>query len=155
MSKTRIAVAGAGYIGLAHMGLAQASPTCTLSAIVDPAPAAEAVAARAGVPLYKSLEAMLAQERPEGVVLATPNVLHVPQAEQCIAAGVPILLEKPIAPTVAEGERLAAVVARTGAKVLIGHHRAQPDHGARQGDHRAGHAGQAGRRDGQRALLQA
>ncbi len=37
--KTRIAVAGAGLIGLAHIEVAQKSPTCTLSAIVDPAPA--------------------------------------------------------------------------------------------------------------------
>ena len=38
--KTRIAVAGAGYIGQAHMDVAQKSPTCTLSAVVDPSPAA-------------------------------------------------------------------------------------------------------------------
>ena len=55
MSKTRIAVTGAGYVGLAHVAVVQASPTCTLSAIVDPAPAAEIAAAKAGVPLYKSL----------------------------------------------------------------------------------------------------
>jgi predicted dehydrogenase len=58
------------------------------------------------------------------VILATPNQLHVPQALQCIKAGLPILLEKPIASTLAEGEQLVRVVAKTGAKVLIGHHRA-------------------------------
>ena len=52
MSKTRIAVAGAGYIGQAHMAAAQASSTVTLSAIVDPSPAAADTAAKAGVPLY-------------------------------------------------------------------------------------------------------
>jgi predicted dehydrogenase len=124
MSKIRIAVAGAGYIGLAHMDVAQESPTCILSAIVDPAPAAKAIAARAGVPLYPSLDELLSKDRPDGVILATPNQLHVPQALQCIKAGVPILLEKPIAPTLAEGEQLVKAVAETGAKVLIGHHRA-------------------------------
>jgi predicted dehydrogenase len=124
MEKTRIAIAGVGTIGLAHMAVAQASHTCSLSAIVDPSPGAVAIAANAGVPLYTSIEELLAQNRPDGLILATPNSLHVPQALQCIAANLPILLEKPIATTVAEGQRLVDEVARTGAKVLIGHHRA-------------------------------
>src|SRR5580765_3457947 len=70
MAKTRIAVAGAGYIGLAHMAVAQRSPTCALSAIVDPAPAAQAVADKAGTPLYTSLDDLFAKDRPDGVILA-------------------------------------------------------------------------------------
>jgi len=124
MNKTRIAVAGAGYIGLAHIGVVQTSVSCELSAIVDPSPAAAAVAQQAGVPLYASLDELLAKDRPDGVVLATPNALHVPQAMQCIAAQVPVLLEKPIATKVAEGQLLVDAVDQTGAKVLIGHHRA-------------------------------
>ena len=124
MNKTRIAVAGAGYIGLAHMGVAQQSATCGLCAVVDPSPAAAATAAKAGVPLYKSLDELFAADKPDGVVLATPNQLHVAHALQCIAAGVPTLLEKPIAPTVAEGKRIVKAVDESGARVLIGHHRA-------------------------------
>ncbi|MDW3686005.1 Gfo/Idh/MocA family oxidoreductase [Cupriavidus sp. CV2] len=124
MSRTKIAVAGAGYIGQAHMAVTQNSPTCSLSAIVDPAPAAEAVAAVAGVALYKTLDELLANSRPDGVILATPNQLHFPHAMQCIEAGLPILLEKPITPTVQEGERLVNAIEETGAKVLVGHHRA-------------------------------
>jgi predicted dehydrogenase len=124
MNKTRIAVAGAGYIGQAHMGVAQQSPSCTLAAIVDPAPAAAEIAAKAGVPLYRSLEELFGKDRPDGVVLATPNQLHVEHAMQCIAAGVPMLLEKPIASTVAEAERLVAIADEKRARILIGHHRA-------------------------------
>jgi predicted dehydrogenase len=123
LAKTRIAVAGAGQIGRAHMKVAQASATCTLSAIVDPSPAAARAAAEAGVPHYDSLEGLLARDRPEGLILATPNPLHVPQALQCIAAGVPALIEKPLATSVAEGERLLAAAAGK-AKLLVGHHRA-------------------------------
>ena len=124
MAKTRIAVAGAGYIGQAHMGVAAASATCLLSAVVDPSPAAVETARRAGVPLYASLDELIAKDRPDGVILATPNPLHVPQALQCIAAGLPTLLEKPIAPTVAEAERLVQVAEAKAARLLIGHHRA-------------------------------
>jgi predicted dehydrogenase len=123
-AKTRIAVAGAGYIGQAHMGVAQASATCTLSAIVDPAPAAAAIAEKAGVPLYRTLDELLAKDRPDGIVLATPNQLHVEHARICLAAGVPTLLEKPVAPTVKEAQALVDEIERSGVKVLIGHHRA-------------------------------
>ena len=124
MPPTRIAVAGAGAIGLAHIAVLQGSAVCALSAIVDPAPGAVAIAAKAGVRLYASIGDLLATDRPDGLVLATPNALHLPQGLQCIEARLPILLEKPIATTVAEGEQLVRAVDATGAKVLIGHHRA-------------------------------
>ena len=120
--RTRIAVAGAGYIGLAHIGALRESGTCSLSAIVDPAPGAAKRAAEAGVPLFASLDELLRQARPDGVVLATPNELHVPQALQCIDAGLPTLVEKPLASSVAEGEKL--VQAARNVSVLVGHHRA-------------------------------
>jgi predicted dehydrogenase len=124
MTKTRIAVAGAGTIGLAHMAAARASHSCELSAIVDPAPAAKAHAEAAGVPLYASLAELFAKDKPDGVVLATPNALHLAQALECIEARLPMLLEKPIAPTVAEAQQLVAAADRAQAKILIGHHRA-------------------------------
>ena len=124
MTKARIAVAGAGLIGRVHMKLAQQSPTCTLSAVVDPAPAASEAAARAGVACYRSLDDLLRSDRPDGVILATPNQLHVPQALQCIQARLPALVEKPLAPTVDEGERLVRAADAAGAKILVGHHRA-------------------------------
>ena len=58
------------------------------------------------------------------MVLATPNALHVPHALLCIQAGLPLLLEKPIAATVAEAEILVRAVDEKQARVLIGHHRA-------------------------------
>jgi predicted dehydrogenase len=124
MSKTRIAVVGAGLIGQAHIAVVQASPTVQLHAVVDPSPAAKALAARAGVPHYASLDELLATDRPDGIVLATPNALHVQQATACIDAGVPCLVEKPIAPTVVEAQRLVDHAEARGAKVLVGHHRA-------------------------------
>jgi predicted dehydrogenase len=122
--RTRIAVAGAGYIGLAHIAALQASTTCALAAIVDPSPAAKKAAAGAGVPLFSSIEELLRKDRPDGIVLATPNQLHVPQALQCLEARLPTFVEKPIAPTVRDGEKLAREVESKKARVLIGHHRA-------------------------------
>ncbi len=119
-----IAVAGAGAMGLAHIARIRANPGCVLSAIVDPAPASQAFAMREAVPHFASLDALFAKQRPDGIVLATPNQLHLEHALRCIAAGVPTLLEKPIAPSITEAEQICTAIDAARAKVLIGHHRA-------------------------------
>jgi predicted dehydrogenase len=124
MSKIKIAVTGAGYIGLAHMNVTVASSTVQLSAIVDPSPNAVAIAQKYGVPLYASLAELFTKNKPDGVILATPNQLHLSQAKECMDAGVPCLLEKPITPTIKEAEELVAYEKAKNAVVLIGHHRA-------------------------------
>jgi len=123
MGKLQIAVAGAGLIGRTHIGLIQASNECRLTAIVDPAPGAVEIARAASVTLHPTLSALFARERPDGVIVATPNQLHVQNGLECIASRVAVLIEKPIADSVAEGERLRDAAERAGAKILVGHHR--------------------------------
>jgi predicted dehydrogenase len=123
MEKLSIAVAGAGLIGRTHIALIRASAECVLSAIVDPAPVAAETARAAGVPLYPSLTALFAAARPDGIIVATPNQLHVENALACIEAGVAALVEKPIADSLAEGMRLRDAAESVNAKILIGHHR--------------------------------
>lgn len=123
MASLRIAVAGAGLIGRRHMELIAASPACMLAAIVDPAPAATAMAQISGVPHHTSLASLMAGPHPDGVIIATPNHLHVANALECIAAGVPALIEKPVAHTMEEGLRLARAASQTRVPLLVGHHR--------------------------------
>ena len=87
MSKLRIAVAGAGLIGRTHIQVLGQSPSAELCAVADPAPASAALAAQQGVPHFEDLAELLSQVRPDGVILATPNALHVPQALQCLEIG--------------------------------------------------------------------
>src|ERR1700693_5407831 len=100
MKKTRIAVAGAGSIGRRHIELIRQRDDCELAAIVDPAPAAAALAREADVPVHKTLADLFASERPHGVSAATPNSMHVQNGVDCVAHGVPVLIEKPIADSV-------------------------------------------------------
>lgn len=123
-AKVSIAVAGAGLIGRAHIAAIQAQADLRLAALVDPSPAARPWAEQLGCAWFAGLDALLQVQVPDGIVLATPNALHVPQALQCIEVGVPCLLEKPIAPTVEEAEQLVQAVQAHKADVLIGHHRA-------------------------------
>ena len=118
-----IAVAGAGLIGRRHIEMIVKNADCALSAIVDPAPTAVDYAHSLGVPVYGSLTDLLTQDRPHGVVLATPNQLHVDQTLECIAARVPVLVEKPVAHTLEAGIRLCEAAEAAGVPVLVGHHR--------------------------------
>ena len=124
MSRVNIAVAGAGAIGRAHIAVMAQSSRCRLCAIADPSESAQALAKAHDVAWYASLDELLANASPDGVILATPNPMHVPQALVCIAAGVPVLVEKPIAHTVSDAQKLVQATQAHRAKVLIGHHRA-------------------------------
>ncbi|MBR1134107.1 Gfo/Idh/MocA family protein [Bradyrhizobium iriomotense] len=119
----RIAVAGAGLIGRRHIALIEASPDCVLSGIADPSPAGKDFAEAHNVPWYGDHRALLAQDKPDGLVIASPNTLHLPMALDCAAADVPALIEKPVTETVATAQRLCAAVKRTGVPMLVGHHR--------------------------------
>jgi predicted dehydrogenase len=121
----KLAVAGAGMIGRRHIELIQANPRTRLSAVVDPTPAAKEMAASKGVPHFDSLEALFAQAagKPDGVILATPNHLHVPGALACAAYGVPAIIEKPVADSLTAGRQLVDALAKTKVPMLVGHHR--------------------------------
>jgi predicted dehydrogenase len=121
--KVRIAVAGAGQIGKRHVEMIVKSAQCGLSALVDPVPAAAEYARLQGAPLYTTLAELFAKDRPDGVILATPNQMHVDQALECIAAKVPVLVEKPVAHTLAAGIRLCETAEAAKVPVLVGHHR--------------------------------
>ncbi|HET6882619.1 MAG TPA: Gfo/Idh/MocA family oxidoreductase [Pirellulales bacterium] len=123
MAKLQIVVAGVGLMGRRHIELIKANPSCELAAIIDPATHAAEVAGRVGVRLYRSLEDLFRSAHPDGVILATPNAIHLDGVLACIQAGVPTLVEKPLAGTLEEGERICEAAERAGAKILVGHHR--------------------------------
>ncbi len=118
----RLAVMGAGMIGRRHIAQVLACAQASLAAIVDLAPRAD-LPGTAGVPWYSNLAAMLAADRPDGVLVATPNRLHVENGLACIAAGLPALIEKPIAEDIAGAEKLVSAAEQASVPLLVGHHR--------------------------------
>lgn len=120
---TRIAVAGAGLIGLRHVAAIRQTPGVILSALVDPLPAAAELAAQAGVPWFATLKDLFDSAPPDGVILATPNAVHVENGLACVAAGVPMLVEKPLSTDAASGVALLQAAEAAGIAVLVGHHR--------------------------------
>jgi predicted dehydrogenase len=119
-----LAVVGAGLIGRRHVdAIRLAGDGIALAAIADPDPAAKAFAEGLGVSCYGSLDALLAQMRPDGVILATPNQKHANGVVACAASGVPALVEKPFAADIASGETAVAAADKAGIALLTGHHR--------------------------------
>jgi predicted dehydrogenase len=124
MKPVQIAVLGAtGAIGIRHIGFLNTNPETVVGPLVDTAPQAADLAAKNGVPLFTDHREMLAKAKPDGVIIATPNKLHVPMALDCIAAGVPVLVEKPIADEIGPALNLVDAAEHGGVPVLIGHHR--------------------------------
>lgn len=124
MTRTnRIAVVGAGLIGKRHVDAILAMREAELACVVDPSEAGRAVAAQGAAPHFSDLAAALGGCAIDGVILATPNQLHAEGALACIDAGLPVLVEKPLASSIADARRIVAAGAAAGVPVLTGHHR--------------------------------
>jgi predicted dehydrogenase len=122
-SPMRIGVAGAGVIGRRHVELIEASRDSVLAGIADPSDAARDFARARGIPCYPDHRELLDREEPDGMIIASPNGLHVAMALDCVERGIPALVEKPVADTVVSARRLCKAVQRSGVPVLVGHHR--------------------------------
>ena len=121
--RVRIAVVGAGLIGARHAEAIRVAEHAELACIVDPAPVGAEVAKRHDVPRYKSLEEMFAADGIDGVFLATPNQVHVEHGLKVIEAGLPMLIEKPLATDLTGGVRLVEAAEAAGVAMAVGHHR--------------------------------
>ncbi|KAK3628180.1 hypothetical protein LTR56_018792 [Elasticomyces elasticus] len=124
MASVKIAIIGTGLIGPRHARSVLNCSDATLACIVDPSPAASAVARDLGVPLYGSILKMLeAGDRPDAAIVCTPNSTHVSLSIELLQAGIHVLVEKPVATTLNDAERLVDFARSCGKKLLVGHHR--------------------------------
>ncbi len=123
MTKLRVGVIGAGMIGRRHIATLLASPDAELCGVADTLPRDDPAVASLPVPYFASHRALLDGARPDAVVIATPNRLHVSQGVDCARAGVHMIVEKPIADTVADACVLLREAKRAGVTLLVGHHR--------------------------------
>ena len=119
----RLAVIGAGVIGRKHLEKIAAETAAQLVAIADPFPAAKATADKYGVPFFTDNAAMLAAEKPDGVVICTPTEYHIEPTLAALDAGCHVLVEKPITATNAEAAQVVAKARQVGRHVMVGHHR--------------------------------
>ena len=117
----RIGVVGVGVMGRNHARVLSEMPGVTLVGVADPdRKAAEAVAGPIGCVGVGSLQELVALGV-EAVSIAAPTHLHHQIALEVIAAGLHLLVEKPIASTVEEGREIVDAATKAGVTLMIGH----------------------------------
>lgn len=119
----RLAIAGLGLVGQRHADAIGHVPGVSLCAVADPSDEGRAEAARRHVPWYDSLQTMIERDAPDGIILSTPTKLHVEQGRACLDAGIPVLIEKPLADDLDAASGLVSYSEEVGVALLVGHHR--------------------------------
>src|SRR5256886_14531974 len=118
-----------GLIGFGRWGphyariLAGTMGSARLAACAEPA-AARLAACEGGCPAaraYADSNRLLRDGDVDAVIVATPTSTHREVVERCLKAGVHVLVEKPLAGTVADAEALAALEKETGRVLMVGH----------------------------------
>ena len=120
MTPLRAAVIGVGSLGQHHARVLAALPDVRLAAVVDtkPSRAAEIAARHETVAFFEARQVIGLVDL---VSIAVPTEAHVAVALPVIEAGIAVLIEKPLAASVAEAERVVAAAAARGVILAAGH----------------------------------
>ncbi len=124
-SPLRVAVVGAGFIATqGHLPMLKRRDDAEIVALVEVnAERGRSVAQQFGIPAtYTDYEAMLREVQPDLVLIGTPNSLHAPQTLAAIEAGAHVLVEKPMALSAADAQRMADAARAAGRVLTIGLH---------------------------------
>lgn len=121
----RIAVAqiGCGYWGPNLLRNLATHPGCQLVAVAENTPKRRAfVSSRfPAIPLRDDAEDVIRDSGVDAIVIATPAGTHFRLAKAALLAGKHVLVEKPLATTLAEAEELASLAAKQGVVLMVGH----------------------------------
>jgi len=119
----RIAFAGAGYIINIHAKAAKVQKDVQLTAVVEKySDKSAALAQKFKIKnQYHTVEELLKAGGVDVLVIGTPNFLHAPQAIAALKAGVSVMVEKPMAMTVREAEKMMDASAKSGAVLMVAH----------------------------------
>jgi predicted dehydrogenase len=117
---TRVLIAGLGNMGLSHALAHHKHPEAEIVGLVN----------RSGVvthpelgqyPAFSDFETALAETKPDLAVIATYSDSHADYACAAMEAGAHVFIEKPLATTVADAERVVAKAKETGRKLVVGY----------------------------------
>ena len=110
-------------MGLQHIKAIQKSKLASLHSIVEIKKNGIKLSKKFNVPLYKNIKILLAKDKPDAVIIATPNVLHENDTVQFLKAKIPVLLEKPISDNIKSAKKIINSAHSNKTSLLIGYHR--------------------------------
>ncbi|OJX68349.1 Gfo/Idh/MocA family oxidoreductase [Magnetospirillum sp. 64-120] len=132
MSKpVNIALVGAGAFGVKHLDALKAIDGANVVSLVSRSEdSTQAIADKYGIPhVAFDLADALARPDVDAVILTTPTPLHASQALQCLNAGKHVMVEIPLADSLADAEAVVALQKKTGLVAMCGHtRRFNPSH---------------------------
>lgn len=112
----KIAIIGLGVMGRNHRRVLASMPGVQICGVCDPS-----FQESYSEPMFADYREMLTKAAPDAAVVAVPTQLHRAIAGVCIEHGIDLLIEKPVAATVADGSEIAEQASRRGVKVAVGH----------------------------------
>jgi 2-hydroxy-4-carboxymuconate semialdehyde hemiacetal dehydrogenase len=127
----KVCLVGHGAFGIKHLeAMAKIPDIEVISVAGSNVAAAREVAQQWKIPHFTAeLADSLAQPELDAVILTTPTPMHAAQGEQCMRAGKHVMIEIPMADTLADSERLVRVQRETGVVAMAGHtRRFNPSH---------------------------
>ncbi len=116
----RGAIVGLGMMGRHHARLLQSTPRIAFAGAVDPGGDRHG-AVREAVDVYASIDELLEHGEPEFAVVAVPTDEHLAVARALAAAGVHMLIEKPLAGTTADAEQIIEICRAGAVRAAVGH----------------------------------
>jgi predicted dehydrogenase len=120
MTRLPVIVVGVGHLGKEHARILASMPEVELIGVVDPNRGqAEAVAQRCGSHPFPDHRPLLDQAR--AAIIAAPTAYHHSIARDFLGAGIPLMIEKPLASNLAQAEELARLADEQGILLQVGH----------------------------------
>lgn len=122
-AKIRVLVVGCGNMGASHARAYHKLPEFELVGLVSRGPESRGKLSDelGGIPQFEDLDSALTQTRPDAVCIGTYPDTHADFALRALAAGAHVFVEKPLALTVAEAEKVVAEANRRKRKVVVGY----------------------------------
>ncbi len=121
-AKSRIAVVGLGKMGLSHFAMVNAHPQVQALACDAGGFLTDVLEKNISAPVFRDYAAMLAEARPDAVLIATPSKLHGPMVRAALDAGVHVFCEKPFTLDWRQSEELANLAEARGLVNRVGYH---------------------------------
>lgn len=119
--KIKVAVIGAGNMGKNHLRIYSEAPEAELVGLADINPATKELADQYGAAFYTDYKKMLKELKPQAVSIVVPTPFHKSVASYVMSKGINVLLEKPIASTVAEADALIRLAEKKDIVFTVGH----------------------------------
>jgi predicted dehydrogenase len=119
----RVALFGSGWVQAFHArGVVEHEGAALVAVANHREPSARALAARFGIPeVTTDWETLAASDAIDAAVVSTPNALHAPQTIALLRSGKHVMVEKPMATTVAECDAMIEASRSSGARLMVAH----------------------------------